>query len=1179
MNIFYKGKNQPLYLMIKRLIPLFLTLLLLASCSGEKCIDPDDFGNPTFTISARYRNDELQGKAPNQVAPWRDAGLKTNGRPLVIVVRNWDLKHDKNSFATVSAWSSWFGTNDNKSTIAQIVESMPECQFRDDVMCPSNGSDAILMNAPCIFKRGVGLYALIAERGSNPNETKEKQHFPDGIAFHVGEPQNGYSLYTTNKRGRLNTAGGIVFKYEVPPDPETNITPPPEQLKERYYRSNLFFKILDRDYTDNSGQYKVIIKSGVDVARDDPLELITRLVKESLFGSGERGGVIKNLYQGITERQPAYKTIVRALLTLYILFTAFSFLIGSMKLTNAELITRVLKVIVVSILLTTNESWNFFNDYLFVYFIDGTEYILQIISNAVSGGGWGKLPLLQVMISPQTLSKLFSLTFVSWEGFGFVVLYMCLLFLVILISIQATIIYLTSLLVVGLLIVLGPIFITFLLFDFTKSLFENWIRLLIAYAFQPIILFAGMGLLSLLLLQEIYATLGFRVCQQPIFKFADDIVNLVKGDLNEGDSVSLFSFWFPYPRDRGSIDIENLVDIPIPYDHYYVSDHAPINNSIVDAPQNGTFCQAYECIGKRVPDLPYLNPRVERDRERLENFRDGKFIDTRNLLIFIIAIFLLNKFNSITISLAQILSGTSGKLTDFGGATTSAYNPVASYLQDFVKSIPMKFISGTGNILKRFARPQRTLNFINNKFNKAKTSALNSLYNQQFQNSSLMPKQVRLLAEQRSGIKYESLNMQDYKAYKASLKELFSDAKVKGHSATALAKMSMDDLYKELAMGKFGKDPSELTKSESLELKNLVHGAERKMGKTFKEAKENLKNVEAFQKAYMEAHEEMTKNGMGFFRKHSETVNSLHDVKEKLKDKYLLKSKQELKEMAADKNSAFYKRYDAMLEKLNEQNPNGDYGYYDYKNSRMLTYGEEVIESALEKNMSNIEKEINLRTVEKGEDVVSPHHLAKLENTANVDDALYYKELAQEEIRANVYRSLTSSNDGDPILMGRRYMSERMSDEEFKESIDKAYDLQERLIKEDIYLADKEDYTNRLGAARFKLEQSIAKVEDPKIVEEIIEGLDNGTLTKQEIKELLQDPRYDELKYTIEDYQEYRAVLENINEREQMIEAEVGTYINEINEFRKKAELPEYKPYSHQDKSDASTKKPTKWKR
>jgi type IV secretion system protein VirB6 len=124
-------------------------------------------------------------------------------------------------------------------------------------------------------------------------------------------------------------------------------------------------------------------------------------------------------------QNPGYRSAVSAMLTLYIMFTALSYLAGNLEVTHTELIVRVGKIAIVSALLSAEYSWTFFNDYLFVYFIGGVEQILQIVVDAGSSGP-GSPTILGMMIAPQTLSKLFSVLFVDWLGFIYIILFLLL---------------------------------------------------------------------------------------------------------------------------------------------------------------------------------------------------------------------------------------------------------------------------------------------------------------------------------------------------------------------------------------------------------------------------------------------------------------------------------------------------------------------------------------------------------------------------------------------------------------------------------------------------------------------------------------------------------------------------------------------------------------------------------
>ena len=452
---------------MNRIFIILLTLICLSGCSGERCIDADDFGFTNLTVSARYDNDELSEQfGSTQIAPWRDSNYKVNGRPLTIIVRTWEYGTEANDPTELSAWCAWYGTSGNKDTLSVFCERLQDCQFIDDQMC-TNTTDTRIANAPCLFRNGVGLYALIATKGSDPNASFTSQRDPSGLSFHLGEKQDGYQLYDVSKTGESREAGGIIYKYD-------NEDESADALKSEFAGSSLYFKILDKFYDDNGGQYRISIKSGITNTNPDPLTKITELVKEYLFGvDDEDYGLVRSLYLGIVNNE-GYRVSVSAMLILYIIFTSFSYLTGNMSITQAELMTRIGKIAIVSALLSTEYSWNFFNDYLFVYFIGGVEQILAIITEAGSSGP-GASGILSLMIAPQTIAKISSLLFVQWDGFLYILVFFIALLFVMFVFLKATVLYLTALIAIGLIITLAPIFICFLLFGITRPFYlPDW---------------------------------------------------------------------------------------------------------------------------------------------------------------------------------------------------------------------------------------------------------------------------------------------------------------------------------------------------------------------------------------------------------------------------------------------------------------------------------------------------------------------------------------------------------------------------------------------------------------------------------------------------------------------------------------------------------------------------------
>jgi type IV secretion system protein VirB6 len=692
---------------IIKYILVVLSALMLSGCTDSQCIDADDFGFPTFTISARYDASEIIGANDNQLTPWRNNKLVINGQPLTILVKNWDNNVDNNDIGDVSAWSPWYGSADEGdtkgSTLNHITKRLTNCIWYNNHMATRTKYGRIL-NAPCLMNKGVGLYGLIPPRGVDPNNPLT-QNVPTGsISFHLGEPQNGYSLFDVDREGSSKIAGGLVYQF---PDPTA------------VANSNLYFKILDRFYDDNNGQYKVTIKSGINSPYPDPIQYITALVQQKFFGNpagdapvaqtsffgvpigGDAGGtanltgmtnqgVVASIYNNIINNN-GYRTTITAFLILYIMFTAFSFLIGTLHITHTELIVRVIKVAMVSALLDPNYGWNFFYNYLFVFFMEGMTEIVNFVNNAANIGP-GNSSLLAMLLAPQTLAKVLALLFTTPTGIIYIAIYIILMVFFAFVTFRAAVLYLNCIIMIGMIIIMAPIFISFMLFDFTKSLFENWLKQLISYMIQPIILLTSIAFMSIMIRHEIYATLGFKVCR---YDFPDlgplfSLVNPSSSQSGSGTPKSLFFWFFPVPM-IGSEFTNTLTVIPVPEAHKVTKVTAPAtigatrNTTASDGSTTtsnaevGYQCSPYECNEQRYIDLPFLDPGVPRDMARRANFLIGTWAQFESLIYITILIYLLYKFNESAQSLGKSLAGTAGTSSmDMKGGTEAAIAPVAN---------------------------------------------------------------------------------------------------------------------------------------------------------------------------------------------------------------------------------------------------------------------------------------------------------------------------------------------------------------------------------------------------------------------------------------------------------------------------------------------------------------------
>lgn len=1070
--------------MANKIFTFLAGLFLLSACSGDKCIDADDFGFAKFTISSRYNKDVLtEQKQGNQIAPWLDSGYRVTGRPLLILVKTWEYGTDKNTAAELSAWGPWYGQSNNSATLSKFCEKLQMCKFNSSIMCAST-PDALIYNAPCIFKNGVGLYALIAKPGSDPNESFVTQRSPTGITMHIGEPVVGFTLYDIAKNGSSRVAGGVDYNYNDD-----------SALKQEYADSKLYFKILDKYYDDNNGQYKVVIKSGIEDSSSDPIQFLTNLVKTNLFGANGDYGLIRNIYSGIISNA-GYRNSVSAILSLYIMFTAFSFLTGNLNITHTELITRVIKIGIVSALLSSEYSWTFFNDYLFVYFVGGVEQILQMIRDAAQTGS-GSSSILGLMIAPQTLSKLLALLFVDGLGFIYIILFMIALYFVFMTIFEATVIYLTALIAIGMIITMGPIFICFMLFQITRSLFENWLRQLISYAMQPIILFTGIALISIIIRTEIYTSLGYKVCKHdfpylgPIGDLFGEITDSTSEALGLDVSMgnSIFYWWFPVPS-TGENFTKTKAIIPVPMD-YFKSD--------------GTFCPAYGCFENRYIELPYLDPLNNNDNIKANSFFNGKFVQLDSLLLIFVAVYLLMKFNELSVSVSKFLSSSSGNLTDLQASGQQAFAPIKQQLD-------------------------RPIDAVKGKVDQLRES-------------------VSLTAAKR----YEDVMTQSLA--KGSTKEnanpaVLAEVKRKYGMDSKDLKEGAHDEYKEAIKDRLREiNPNTDEKSLESEAKKLSYKNHKELGEEFQGLKlsSDAKFARDFQEAYVDAHQEMSARGIGTFGKNIWQLRTLQEINNSIDS-----SKELKREQRTDRLANMYGKLERSI--LGDHIDKNDYRY------RTGAELDDDRKRGFESQKLNAQ--INKETLKINDDIMKPEYLVKLQLSGDTKNLALYEALSRRKISDDVYKALSENND--PALMGQKFTKERATNSQSKHMIDRAYEIEKKLIENDRYIKRQDQYDSIHKKAIDNIKEKYDLLKDhykrddikpeelPILLEKYYDqspAIDLNT-SKEEVKEL--EKSLKEFDYT-------KIVLEKIEERKELIRQEVRGHVENINKARGEANLPAHK--------------------
>ncbi|UJQ21117.1 MULTISPECIES: type IV secretion system protein [unclassified Wolbachia] len=369
----------------------------------------------------------------------------------------------------------------------------------------NRGGYHVKVTRSCEYINGEKLYVYL---GDEPPKDLHGVGTNDFKVVGVRERVNGKDEYTI-----LDVISGEHFQNE--------------ESKKIYFGINVSNVERD-DITDKNGKYyennkytvTLFVKRKINDFISSNVNGVFKLIKEEVIGDSVKDsykGYARGLLQG-----------VRALLTLYVIFTVVGYMLGTIQLSKFDFIVRMFKIAFIAFAFS-DRSWELFGTTLSRLFIDGSTYLVDSFSGYIGEGG-RKFAFLDltagVLFTAETWLKFLSLMLSG--PFGFIaflaILYATFMFLKCIIS--ATFKYVISTVLVAFLLSLTPLFIVFILFQKTKPLFDNWIKTLAHVSLEPVILFSFLSLLNQLMYSVLYNLTNFSACYQCLIS-----VNFLSYDL------------------------------------------------------------------------------------------------------------------------------------------------------------------------------------------------------------------------------------------------------------------------------------------------------------------------------------------------------------------------------------------------------------------------------------------------------------------------------------------------------------------------------------------------------------------------------------------------------------------------------------------------------------------------
>jgi type IV secretion system protein VirB6 len=470
------------------LVILFILLSLSNIGGSGEGIDADDLGKGAIIKAPVTMTDPIEGgnfyrKLATQ--SWKDTGV-------IVVGQNFDGTVGLGLSVSNPWYPIGLGINEGQECQLEACSNSSDsrCKMLKDpsVMVVANNAD----NAGCKLSNGKGVYMLFAQ----PN-SEGKYNNPNLNYGSAAYPSLKAGFYTAHLGAFPPKEGNILVTQAWSCTSFGECTAKP--IKE-LVGSKVFLKVVDDFYPDNqtktnNNQVKINIKTGIYrpgfiitsiEALDSTILTAVKTIQSTL---------LMNL-QGL----------ISTVLILYILFSAISFAIGSLNITYTELIVRIIKLSIVTILTTPNS-------YITETFTSSFRILAEAASNLIAEAipnlaalqnnteskNFGKIryliayeDIINQITSYQVHIKIISLLFTIY--FWLIPFLYLLILILLLIVLKALLLFITAYVQLAILIGILPIAVLALLFQLTNEIFQNWLRYMANSALLITVTVLGIGL-------------------------------------------------------------------------------------------------------------------------------------------------------------------------------------------------------------------------------------------------------------------------------------------------------------------------------------------------------------------------------------------------------------------------------------------------------------------------------------------------------------------------------------------------------------------------------------------------------------------------------------------------------------------------------------------------------------
>ncbi|MFM7621167.1 MAG: type IV secretion system protein [Alphaproteobacteria bacterium] len=379
------------------------------------------------------------------------------------------------------------------------------------------------------------------------------------LSFKIFDPEQ-----TTCYYDKPTNLGGLPYNGVSPPfdgilidNPDGDSSSPSTSYCDKKTFANggtcTFKSICVNPYNNNSGKYDVLVsvKSAVNNNTSKIISGIVRPFSEIFdgytIGSKAYPGETERLYRNLINH-PQYIFTMKFALVLMFIFYGIGYLMGISELNQSEIVMRFFKIGMI-FLFTSEAGWEWYKLLVVRLFKDGTDFLaFSFVSNfddspeilsAIGSNNFSDKGLLfrsvdkvlNIAFSDTVSKKVSSFLFSNFFGWAYLLIFYFGILKYVYAVATTVMLFLTAKFFMSILFVVGPIFILFTLFNQTKDFFDRWLKYMISFSIQQILIASTMAFFSLLLYEIIKLILSFKICWEEIWV------------INFPFRISLMSFW------------------------------------------------------------------------------------------------------------------------------------------------------------------------------------------------------------------------------------------------------------------------------------------------------------------------------------------------------------------------------------------------------------------------------------------------------------------------------------------------------------------------------------------------------------------------------------------------------------------------------------------------------------